>query len=184
MVMVMDILSILGLGDHSWAWEWYILDHMALGPTQWARGQIPSINSLTGRFMLEKRTFWARNQDFLGNAISWMALGPTQWVRCKNPSMNSLTGRFMLEKPAFWAQNHDFHWKFLDFLRISRISLDMLGNSKMDPPKSGCEVDFGRRGKLTCHRIDELFKPNCPPGPSQDPRRTPQNPPGRFWKIL
>ena len=48
-------------------------------------------------------------------------------------------------------------WTFLGF------PWTCLGNSKLDPPKNGCEVDFGRRGKLTCHRIDELFKPNWPP---------------------
>ena len=53
------------------------------------------------------------------------------------------------------------------------------GNSKPDPPKIGCEVKFGRRGKLTCHRIDEFSKQNWPPetqtGPP-DPPRPPGDP--------
>ena len=44
--------------------------------------------------------------------------------------------------------------------------------------------EFGRRGKLTCHRIDELFKPNWPPRPPQSPRRPPQAPPGVLDKIV
>ena len=31
------------------------------------------------------------------------------------------------------------------------------------PEQKGFEVDFGRRGQLTSHRIDKLFKPNWPP---------------------
>ena len=70
-------------------------------------------------------------------------------------------------------------------MRISWYPWKFLIRSWHGPPKSGCEVDFGRRGKLTCHRIDELFKPNCPPGGSQDPRRPPRPPrplPGGFGK--
>ena len=74
-----------------------------------------------------------------------------------------------------------FPLEFLDFLSISwiclgicKISLEILGNSKVDPPKKGCEVDFGRRGKLRCHRIDEFFKQNWVPRPSQAPQEAPQ----------
>ena len=43
-----------------------------------------------------------------------------------------------------------------------RTSLDScMGCS--EPRTTRVEVDFGRWEKLTCHRIDELFKPNWPP---------------------
>ena len=52
------------------------------------------------------------------------------------------------------------------------------GRTSVGPRKNGCEVDFGRRGKYAHgHRIDELFKPNCPPGPPRPPRRPPRTPP-------
>ena len=60
-----------------------------------------------------------------------------------------------------------------------------MGEHPLDPRKNGLEVDFGRRGKYApCHRIDELFKPNWPPRPSQTPRGPPPDPQERFPKKL
>ena len=151
----------------------------------WAKNgekQGDSIRNTCTQVESHKSSFQSKNCVWLGNGTFWThghacigthAVGPLQ-----ESSIKSLTGRFMLEKRRFWAQSQDFLGNSWDFLRNSWIFLEILGNSKMDPPKSGCEVDFGRRGKLTCHRIDELFKPNCPPGTPQDPRRPPRTPPG------
>ena len=57
-----------------------------------------------------------------------------------------------------------------------------------DPSQNWPEPESGRRENTPCHRIDELFKPNWPPRPSQRPQRgppprTPQDPPRtpRVW---
>ena len=74
-----------------------------------------------------------------------------------------------------------FPWKFLGF--SSNFS-DFLGHAleilRWTLQKTGCEVDFGRRGKLTCHRIDELFKQNWPPETQNYPRRPSRRPSRSF----
>ena len=48
--------------------------------------------------------------------------------------------------------------------------------------KTGSRWILVARGKLTCHRIDKLFKPNCPPDSPPDPLIPPRRPPRRFEK--
>ena len=88
---------------------------------------------------------------------------------------------FFAPKTAFLESKPQLSSGFCTFLGSPWTCL---GNSKPDPPKKGCEVKFGRRGKLRCHRIDEFSKQNCPPAPSQDPRRPPRTLPGGFGNPL
>ena len=66
-------------------------------------------------------------------------------------------------------------WKFLWFF------LGFLGHAWTRPEGNRAGPEFGRRGKLTCHRIDELFKPNWPPRPPSRPPRPPERPPQEFF---
>ena len=120
---------------------------------------------------------------FLG--LVWVNLGASQlgWVYL-GLSTFSLAGQFMLEKRTFSTENHDFLGNFCDFLENSLIFLGFLGHAWTRPEKNWPEPKFGRRGKLTCHRIDELLKPNWVPRPTQSPRRPPPDPPGGFGKLV
>ena len=123
---------------------------------------------------------WPRkNRVFLGNAIFWTTW--RGWGPRRGPLQESVheipDGPIYAEKTTFLESKPQLSSVFCTFLGSPWTCP---GNSKVDPPKKGCEVNFGRRGKLTCHRIDELFKPNCLPGASQSPRRPPRRPPGRF----
>ena len=83
--------------------------------------------------------------------------------------------------PAISSEMSMFPWKNGIFGLETSIILWFFGLLWMlDEPdllKTGCEVEFGRRGKLTCHRTDELFKPNCRTRAPQSPRRPPGDPP-------
>ena len=83
-------------------------------------------------------------------------------------SMISLTGRFMPKKPAFWSRIDHYPRFFGHFLTSARAwpSLTL--------SKTGLKPNLVVGVPLTCHRIDELFKPNWVPRPSQRPRRPPQ----------
>ena len=104
----------------------------------------------------------SENCVWLGNGIFWThghacigthAVGPLQESVHEIPD-----GPIYVGKTTFLESKRQLSSVFWTFLGSPWTCL---GNSKLDPPKKGCEVDFGRRGKLTCHRIDELFKPNC-----------------------
>ena len=99
-------------------------------------------------------------------------------------------------KKHFWTQHVvclGISWDFCHVLKNYVIFLEFLGdfwrlgtdtgeNIRETLEKKGCEVDFGRRGNTSCHRIDKLFKPNWPPDSPPDPSRPPDRPPGGFEK--
>ena len=138
---------------------------LALGPTQWVRCQISG----------PRGSQLGLGMAFLG--LVWVNLGHPSSAGCTSGYPFFPDGPIYAGKTTFLESKRQLSSVFLTFLGFPWTCL---GNSKLDPPKKGCEVDFGRRGKLTCHRIDELFKPNCRTRPSQDPRRPPQTLPGGF----
>ena len=69
------------------------------------------------------------------------------------------------------------------FFKIIGSPWDFLAMAWTRPVQNWAEAQFGRRGKLRCHRIDELLKPNWPPRTLPEPQETPQTPQGGFNKI-
>ena len=57
---------------------------------------------------------------------------------------------------------------------LQKTGTDTWENIRWTSGKTGCEVDFGRRGKYGHgHRIDELFQAQLPFQSSPDPQETP-----------
>ena len=136
----------------------------ALGPTQWVRCQISG----------PLRTQLGLGMAFLG--LVWVNLGASQlgWVYL-GLSMNSLTGQFMPQKTTFLESKPQLSSVFCTFLGFLRTCP---GNSKLDPPKKGCEVKFGRRGKLTMSSNRRASQAQLgfqnPKVAQETPRRPPQ----------
>ena len=135
------------------------------------RGWDPRSGSVA-RFLGLGKASWAWEWHILG-WLGWVA-GHLLEIVHKIPD-----GPIYVGKTTFLESKPQLSPVFCTFLGSPWICL---GISKMDPPKKGCEVNFGRRGKLTCHRIDELFKPNWVPRPTQTPRRPPRSLPRSFGK--
>ena len=62
------------------------------------------------------------------------------------------------------------------FMEIPGIFLEIRGNSKTDPPKIGCEVEFGRRGSLEVIESTSFSSKTAFPDPPDPPGGLPDPP--------